>query len=669
MKTFCLLFFIVFAQSFISFGQTFTSSNLPIVIINTDNGNYIPDDPKVLARMKIISQGVGIRNFLSDQNNLEKLNYFGRITIETRGSSSKVLEKKPYGFTTKSADITSNENVSLLGMPSEHDWILNSLNFEPSLIRDYICYNLSRAMGNYATRTAYCEVVINGNYKGVYVLQEKIKSDKNRVDIVEITPEDNILPNLSGGYITKADKDTGGDPFAFSMDGVNYIHHEPNPEDITIEQYSYVYGVFTKLKTTTAANNGSLANGFPSVIDVPSFIDFILINELSANVDAYSLSTFFHKDRNGKLRAGPIWDLNLTFGNDLFLWGYDRSKTDSWQFSDGGNDGSAFWRNLFNNPQFKCYLSKRWHELTQTGSLLNQTSLDALIDETVNLISEAIPREEMRWGSVGDHSLEINNMKIFIRERIKWMNDHIGPYSNCSNVVTPPLVISEIMYHPNKFNELTDSDDYEFIEILNNGNSTVNLTGIYFSGTGLVYQFPANSTIAPNSAIKLASHAATFKTKYGYAPFGQFTRHLSDKSQDIVLSDGFGNKIDQVQYFDSSPWPDADGNGLFLKLTDPNSDNSMAENWTAISGLVAIDEIESDDGLLIYPNPVVTELTIKAIQRILRVQLFDIQGRLFQDQEFSDESAKFDMRLLPDGFYLVKVITQNGTYIRKIVKE
>jgi hypothetical protein len=653
----------------LSFSQVFTDSNLPIIIINTDMGGYIPDETRVFAHMKILDQGEGIRNFLSDQNKPEKLNYFGRIDIETRGSSSQALEKKPYGFSTKTADITANENVSLLGMPAEHDWILNSLNFEPSLVRDYICYNLSRQMGNYATRTAYCEVVINGNYKGLYILQEKIKSDKNRVDIIGITPDDNTLPNLSGGYITKADKITGGDQVAFNIDGINYIHHEPNPEEVTTPQNNYINGIFTKLQTAAAASNSSLANGYPSIIDVPSFIDFMLINEISANVDAYSLSTFFHKDRNGKLRAGPIWDLNLTYGNDLFLWGYDRSKTNVWQFSDGGNDGSAFWRNLFNNSQFKCYLSKRWHELTQPGFPLSQEHIFALIDETVNTIEEATSRESERWGMVGDHASEISTMKLFIRERMKWMNDHIGSYSACSNVATPPLVITEIMYHPNKLTYLTDNEDHEFIEILNNGNLTVDLTGAYFSGTGLVYQFPANSKIAPNTTIKLASDATTFKAQYGYAPFGQFTRHLSDKSQDIVLADGFGNEIDRVQYFDSSPWPAADGNGLFLKLLDPNSDNSLATNWTAISGLAGANEIESKEGLLLYPNPVVSELTLKAVDKIIRVQLFDVNGRLIQDPEFSSEAISLDMSSLSRGFYTIKVITQRETHVRKIIKE
>lgn len=141
--------------------QTFTDSNLPIVIITTDTDPLtgsplaILDDPKVLATMKIIKRPDGSRNYLTDENTTEYLNYNGRIGIELRGSTSQELRKKPYGLTTLKADNTSNNNVSILGMPSENDWILNSLAFDPSLIRDYIAYNMARQMGNYATRTEY----------------------------------------------------------------------------------------------------------------------------------------------------------------------------------------------------------------------------------------------------------------------------------------------------------------------------------------------------------------------------------------------------------------------------------------------------------------------------------------------------------------------------------
>jgi len=369
---FWLLLCLLIMDFTVAIGQGFTNSALPIVIITTPKGVYIQDDPRVLADMKIIWQGEGIRNLVSDQSDPTKLNYSGKISIEIRGSSSQVPNKKPYGFTTKSSDLTKDENVSLLGLPSENDWILNALNFEPSLIRDYICYNLYRQMGQYATRTVYCELVLNGKYQGLYLLQEKIKSDKNRVDIIEMDANDIALPELSGGYIVKADKTTGNDPIAFTIDYVNYIHHEPKPEDVKIEQYSYVYKYFSRLEQLTSANNSSFENGFPSLIDIPSFIDYMLINEISANADAYSLSTFFHKDRNGKLRAGPIWDQNLTFGHDLFFWGFDRSKTDNWQFDDGDNQGSDFWRYLFRNQQFKCQMAKRWHELTKPGMPLHE---------------------------------------------------------------------------------------------------------------------------------------------------------------------------------------------------------------------------------------------------------------------------------------------------------
>ncbi len=166
-----------------SFSQVeFVDSNLPILLITTDKDSNtdvpleIIDEPKVLATMKIIKRPDGSRNYLTDENSTEFLNYNGRIKIELRGSSSMELPKKSYSLTTVKSDNTSNNNVSILGMPSENDWILNSLAFDPSLIRDYLSYDISRKMGNYASRTQYCEVVLNGDYIGLYVFQEKIKA-------------------------------------------------------------------------------------------------------------------------------------------------------------------------------------------------------------------------------------------------------------------------------------------------------------------------------------------------------------------------------------------------------------------------------------------------------------------------------------------------------------
>ncbi|SHL00734.1 CotH protein [Flavobacterium xanthum] len=172
-STIILLIVLITSNSVMA--QTFTDSNLPIVIITTDNdpNTNLPleilDDPKILATMKIIKRPDGTRKFLTDQNTTSFLNYSGRIGIEIRGSSTQTLPKKQYSLTTLKSDNTSKNNVSIFGMPSENDWILNGLGFDPSLVRDYLYYYMSRQMGNYASKTEFCEVVINGDYKGLYV--------------------------------------------------------------------------------------------------------------------------------------------------------------------------------------------------------------------------------------------------------------------------------------------------------------------------------------------------------------------------------------------------------------------------------------------------------------------------------------------------------------------
>jgi hypothetical protein len=655
--------------------QGFTNSNLPIVIISTNGGVEIPDKPRVLASMKIIYRGPGQRNYVADQSNSAYLNYNGRIDIEIRGSSSQFTPKKQYGLSTKKADNISNNNVSLLDMPDENDWILNGMVFDPALIRDYLTYNLSRQIGEYASGTAYCELIINGTYKGLYVLQEKIKADDNRVNIINnISNTDNYLPNVSGGYITKADKTTGGDPIAWTMNSwrdspVSYIHDLPKPYSVTPQQNDYIHNQFLTLETQAYDGNISVANGFSSIIDIPSFINYILINELASNVDAYMFSSYFHKDRNGKLRAGPIWDNDLTYGNDLYFWGFDRSKTDIWQFSNGDNEGSRFWWDLFNNTMFRCYLTKRWNELTQPGQPLNLSGIETFIDQTVATISEAVAREYTLWGTAGDHSQRIADIKSFLSSRIAWITAYLGSYAGCTNVPVPPLVITKIMYHQATTLDFPDSDELEFIEILNNGDQFVDLTGIYFSRTGLVYQFPVNSTLDPRASLMLASNATVFQTAYNIIPFGQFTRHLSNKSEQLVLADGFGNEIDKVHYYDNMPWPDADGNGYYLKLPDPDTDNNLAANWIAANDIIVSDNIIlADIALQLYPNPVDDILNIQAGAEIRSVSLSDIQGRLLISLNVNRKSYELDMSRFNSGTYIIRIMTADKIFARKIVK-
>ena len=684
------LLFLFLCQVSLAQQTILTDSNLPIMVILTDidpDTNLpidIPDEPKVLATMQLIYRPDGTRNYLTDITNDTFLNYNGRIGIELRGSSSQVLEKKPYGFTTLMEDDESNNNVNLLGMPSENDWVLNSLAYDPSMVRDYLSYTLSSNMGNYAPRVKYIEVIVNDDYKGVYILTEKIKRDSDRVNLKKIADFDNTSPEVTGGYIVKADKINGDDEVAWTMPNsggweTNFLHHYPKTEDITGQQADYIENIFYDLATQTNPANTSISDGYPSIIDIPSFVDYMIMAEFASNPDAYQFSTFFHKDRAGKLRAGPIWDYNLSFGNDLFVFGFDRSFYDIWQF-EFENTGAKFWKDLFQEDSFNCYIAKRWLELTAINQPLNFVTISNLIDEYFNLLAESQERELQRWPpedgwpTVADQEENIIEMKVWIENRIDWMNNNIGSSDNCEDVSVPNLVISKIHYNPVDDGEYV-SEDLEFIEITNNSNQSVNLTGYYLRELGISYQFSANASVLSNQKIYLCSNAIAFQNYYGLTPFGVFTRNLSNKSYKIILSDAFGNTIDQVEYKDNTPWPeDADGTGSYLQLVDLNSDNSQAVNWiTSMQSLSTENIASSQQELIIYPNPTKGPITIKLNNlktEPLEFIIYNSLGQSIEKFKLNSNSSQINLSHLSNGFYYYSIKNKGEVILRnKFIKK
>ena len=653
----------------------FESSNLPIVLIETAQGQEIPNDPKIDATMKIIYRDNGQRNFLTDVNDPTALSYDGAIKIEYRGSSSSLLDKKQYAFTPYD-DLGDKINVPFLDMPTENDWILSGLAYDPSFMRDFLSYKLANLTGNYASRGRYCEVVLNGDFRGIYVLQEKLKADDSRIDIKKIKEDDLTMPKLTGGYITKADKSEGADTPAWYMDSygwgdVKYIHEHPKPTTVMSEQNEYIKNEFELLEAYALQSNSSITEGYPSLIDIPSFIDFMILNELASNADSYQFSTFFHKDRNGKLRAGPIWDFNLILGNDLFEMGFDRSQTDIWQFLNG-NMGSTFWTDLFEDPVFNCYLTKRWQELTAPGMPLNLTEIFNLIDATQTLISEAAARQETVSGTTGDFDQNIIEMKAFITERIQWISNELTITSLCDNITTPPLVISKINYNP-LVDVSLNSSDFEFMELTNNSSSTIDLTGIYFGGLGLTYQFPEGASLPGQSVLYLSNDSESFNQRYGFEPFDEFSRSLSNDGEDLILRDAYGNSIDEVTYNDALPWPEeADGEGSFLKLVGLDLDNSLASSWIArndTSENLSVGTSTFDSFVSVFPNPVLDVLKIKTSSgNISTVKIFSINGKLFRTYSFDHKQVELDLSAFENGFYILQIQTDSELLFKKIIK-
>jgi hypothetical protein len=190
---------------------------------------------------------------------------------------------------------------------------------------------------------------------------------------------------------------------------------------------------------------------------------------------------------------------------------------------------------------------------------------------------------------------------------------------------------------------------------------------------GVSYQFPQNATVAPGKSVYLAGNTDTFQSKYGFTPFDSFIRDLSNKSHHLVLADAYGNLIDQVEYTDKAPWPEAaDGDGFYLELINVNSDNSLASNWQASLDTV-LSTTDFDTGkynFTVYPNPTDEKLKINSEQTIQEIVIFNLLGQQIKTFQVHVKSVEINIRELKKGMYLLNLKLIDGARVStKIFKK
>jgi hypothetical protein len=296
-------------------------------------------------------------------------------------------------------------------------------------------------------------------------------------------------------------------------------------------------------------------------------------------------------------------------------------------------------------------------------------------------LSESQVRELQRWPpqegwpTVADQTDNIAAMKNWIQNRIDWINSKIGSPLNCLNSSVPDLVISKIHYNPqDDVNAGFSSKELEFIEITNNSSQNINLTGFYIRELGISYQFPVDSMVSGNQKIYLCSDSAVFEAYYGFAPFGEFTRDLSNSSYKIILSDAFGNTVDEVVYTDSTPWPEeADGSGSYLQLSDLDADNSLASNWIASSASLSMESnADFQPQLLVYPNPTKGVVTIELISsrtEPLELSIYNSLGQSVGSFQLISNKSEINLSSLSNGFYYYTIKNNTGIILKnKIIK-
>jgi len=433
------------------------SSNIPLLMIETENGKTITDEPKTKAYLRMVNNGAGNRNNVDDFPN----EYSGSIGIEVRGRYSSSLPQKPYGFETRDPS-GENYNVKLLGMPKENDWILLANYNDKSFMRNSLVFHWFEKMGHYAPRTRACEVIINSNYQGIYILTEKIKQDKNRVDIAGIDADDNAGDSLTGGYIFKIDYTDEGSwtgtypPIDRLGVQVNFVYHDPKTEELTNDQKLYLKNFVHSFETVLRSPGyNHPEKGYRAYIDVQSFIDYILLGEVSRNVDAYKKSRYFSKERDnrgGLLSSGPVWDMDWSMKN---IWDCDfLSQTDGSGWAYKINDCNVWpappgWEvRLMQDPLFANQLYTRYTDLRK--SILSNSYIEKYADSVKNHLMEAQARHYQTWDILGKnvgasekdaipttYEGEVNKLVNWLKLRLAWLDKNIkGTYINNSVLYT-----------------------------------------------------------------------------------------------------------------------------------------------------------------------------------------------------------------------------------------
>lgn len=457
---FLLALFLFWVAATSGFAQmvVLTDSNLPIVTIDTDTFP-IPMEPKVRGDMKIYYHANGSRNYLTDAPA-----YVGEIGIEIRGASSSAFPKKCYGFETW--DSLGNEiDTSLMGMPAESDWILYAGLNDKSLMRNAMACHFYNEMGRYASRTQHCELILNGQYWGVYLLMEKIKRDPNRVDIAKVNPWDTTGSELTGGYIIKMDN-SSGEPGFYSPPpfGIYFMYHYPSGYKTEPQQELYLWRIIDSIQTALVAGNFTdTITGYRHFIDTWSFVDYFLMYEASKNPDAYARSMYFVKQKDtdgGKFQMGPVWDFDLAWRNSIWCNG---TSVSGYEYIDYCAYRFPWWTYLFQDSELRNDVKCRWIYLRQ--QIYSDSAIVQYIDSIALYLQESQQRNFVRWPVLSadvfvnvppfpqSYQEEIDTLKSFALARAAWLDANL--FGVCSTIGQPETdrASPSVLAFPNPFSK------------------------------------------------------------------------------------------------------------------------------------------------------------------------------------------------------------------------
>jgi hypothetical protein len=398
--------------------------HLPVILLDTDD---VPVTTlyKIDGTVEVITEHDGTLNDLADAPR----HYSGPMGIEMHGYSSTGYPKLSFSFETRD-EMGEDVDVELTGLGKDSDWVLIASYGDKAYVRNRLMFELGRELAGGARwepESRFVEVIYNGDYFGVYTLTGRVKRDGSRLDLADPAP-DSASGDVSGGYVFKLE--SGRDDGWVTEAGTLVSYSDPQADQITAEQSSYLEDYVDGFET-------ALAGGDLSDIDRAAWIDHILLQELSHNIDGMRLSTYLYKDAgDSPLVLGPLWDFDRSLGNIVECDCYD---TDGWIQDSlttcGYGDQFAFWWDAVRaDEKFRDAMRCRWEDLR--AGVLASKALDARVDALVDEIRDVEPRDQDRWDTLGQNvgfnyfvgntlDEEVDYLKSWLRDRAAWMDDNL----------------------------------------------------------------------------------------------------------------------------------------------------------------------------------------------------------------------------------------------------
>lgn len=414
-------------------------TNLPTVSIHTE-GNVDPYDKvnDIPSNITLIyNRGTRIQEEL--------------CTSRLRGNASYNFPKKPYRIKLEEKKhMFKGDTVAMRSPAKAKKWTLINNYGDKTLMRNIVAFEVARRMGmKYVPWCQPVDVIVNGEYKGCYQLTDQITIGKDRVNITEMTPDDIDPETITGGYLIEldgyAEKETS---WFTSRYGHPVTIKSPDEDDITPEQHQYIERFFNQMETRVMANSyADPVSGYRSMLDVPTLLQYLVVEEVVANPDAF-WSCYMYKDRGDNLlHVGPCWDFDNAFDNDWRCYPTSSQSDLLALHNSGAGNYRDFLKRIFTDTLFTDSLKTMW-KVAREERGIDESSLLAYIDSTAAVLQASQRLNFMRWPildqkvhenpvALGSYEAEVGRVKDFVTGRLSFLDRMIESKNRPAEDIAP----------------------------------------------------------------------------------------------------------------------------------------------------------------------------------------------------------------------------------------